>query len=305
MFGWLWRRLFGRKRKLPDITRESTSNPLIWDRNTESILYHRFRMLPQRVGASRGVGHRGRKLPATLMPEQANYLFNKRRRVETDKDMVYRDLASKGYVVGSACRYGGDFVVYDQHPSKCHSSHTVRVIPPDERTPCLDLAGFCRVQGAVLKTAVLASVDPTTKEPQYVSFKYNAQLSTAPTKKLERRISRIVTQAPQLRQTAARPPDERADDDASHDDDIIPLGRAETDFDAHREEDDDHRHDEARQLPSADEGLLPGSAESLFDGQHPEEDEYNVEEAEFDDGDVARRLTFTTVEATTEGHDRV
>lgn len=81
------------------------------------------------------------KLPATITPEQQAFAFgferdqSKRQRIEgyaltrpeTDRDIVYRDLALKGYIVGSACRYGGDFVIYEDHPSKCHSCDTVRV----------------------------------------------------------------------------------------------------------------------------------------------------------------------------------
>ncbi|KAJ8611375.1 hypothetical protein CTAYLR_006485 [Chrysophaeum taylorii] len=204
MLGWVWPRLFG-KRRAEDITREFGEDAqLVFSRKTESILFHRFRMWTQRVGASRNVGHRGRKLPALMMPEQAAYAFGferdpKRRRLldgpgltrkETDRDVVYRDLADRGYVVGSACRYGGDFVIYDSHPSRCHSKATIRVVKPDETVSCTDLAGYCRVQGSVLKRAVFASVDPDTNKPQYVSFAFNPALSTEANKKLERRLSR-------------------------------------------------------------------------------------------------------------------
>mmetsp|Transcript_11929 Transcript_11929/g.37954 ORF Transcript_11929/g.37954 Transcript_11929/m.37954 type:complete len:233 (+) Transcript_11929:299-997(+) len=151
------------------------------------------------------------RLPAALMPEQAGFVFgfestrSKRQRIEgptldrpeTDRDIVFSDLAMKGFIVGSACRYGGDFVVYADHPSKCHSSDTIRVVEADEQLSCADLAGFCRVQGSVLKRAVLAAVHPETREPSYFSFSFNAPLSTEAFKKVERRLSRIITQTPE------------------------------------------------------------------------------------------------------------
>jgi len=115
---------------------------------------------------------------------------------ETLNDVVHADLASKGYVVSSACRYGGDFVIYEAHPSVCHSSDAIRVLEPDEHIEAPDLAGYCRVQGSVLKRAVFATVAPRSRAPQYVGFSFNPALSTDTMKKLERRLSRAIVESP-------------------------------------------------------------------------------------------------------------
>jgi len=209
VFDWLREAVTTKRRREDDISCGFGENPLVWSRKTESILFHRFRQWTQRMGAARTVGHHGRKLPAAMMPEQAAYMFGydhapkRRRRMEgtpltrpeTAKDVVFRDLASHGFVIAEACRYGGNFVIYHAHPSKCHSSDTIRVVDPDEALSCIDLAAYCRVQGSVLKRAVLASVCRDTSQTAYVSFAYNAALSTEAFKKVERRLSRIITHA--------------------------------------------------------------------------------------------------------------
>mmetsp|Transcript_1242 Transcript_1242/g.3558 ORF Transcript_1242/g.3558 Transcript_1242/m.3558 type:complete len:236 (-) Transcript_1242:117-824(-) len=188
------------------------------------------------------------------MPEQAAYVFGfaDRRgrkaerpaadrplaltRARTEKDVVHADLVRKGYVVSHACRYGGDFVIYEAHPSVCHSSHTVRVLRPDECPSAVDVAGFCRVQGSVLKKGVFATVDPKTQQPLYVGLSYDAANSTDNAKKVERRLSRLMVESPKNPAGAAHPPfpdDARLDvDDA-----VAPDDRMDLDFD------DDNRDD--------------------------------------------------------------
>jgi len=189
---------------------------LVWNAKVESMLYHRHRIWAQRVGPAKAGGPRSRKLPAVLMPEQAAYVFGygsgplSVKRERTMRDVVHDDLVNKGYVVSHACRYGGDYVIYEAHPSVCHSSDTIRVIEPDEEPSAIDVAAYCRVQGSVLKRAVFATVLPKTGKPAYVGITYNPALSTDTAKKTERRLSRRIVESP-------RGPNRTEDDD---DDDL-------------------------------------------------------------------------------------
>ena len=135
--------------------------------------------------------------------------------------MIHADLVSKGYIVSHACRYGGDFVIYEAHPSVCHSSDTVRVLEPDECPSALDVAAYCRVQGSVLKRAVFATVIPRTKKPAYVGLTYNPALSTDNAKKVERRLSRLIVESPKqkLKDAAAAQHHDRDNAFAEKDDD--------------------------------------------------------------------------------------
>ena len=145
------------------------------------------------------------------------------------KDVIHEDLVQKGYIVSHACRYGGDFVIYEAHPSVCHSSDTIRVIEPDEAPPAIDVAGFCRVQGSVLKRGVFATVLKSGK-PAYVGIQYNPALSTDPVKKLERRLSRAIVESPRRQAAAAARGDAPdLDDQMDLDDDLGPDEEA---FDA-------------------------------------------------------------------------
>ncbi len=44
---------------------------------------------------------------------------------------MFTDLQSKGYVIGQGERYGGDYCLYKDDPTKSHSSATVRIISDD------------------------------------------------------------------------------------------------------------------------------------------------------------------------------
>lgn len=234
LFDWV-RSLFYHENKETDISFDIGTNPLVWSRKTESILWHRYRTWSQRMGASKTAGRKGRKLPAVLMPEQASFVFKRRRLSE--RDVLYRDLASKNFVVGSACRYGGDFVVYEDHPTKCHSRDTIRLVGRDESISCADLAGFARVQGSVLKRAVFATIDEG--RPIYVAFAFNATLSTGATKKLERRVSKLIS----LASTSLEEDDDEDDEDLVRrgqlDDLELALNARNTSAGHLREDDDD------------------------------------------------------------------
>lgn len=141
-----------------------------------------------------GKGHR--KLPVAYFPEQCAVSEALDRGAEPEglsrRGAVFADLRRKGFVIGNGCRYGGDYVIYTDHPDKVHSSHTVLVVDETKPLDVFDVAGLCRVQGNVLKKAIFAAVDPRTHEPAYVGIAFNSALSFDGMKKLNRKHARAI-----------------------------------------------------------------------------------------------------------------
>jgi len=178
----------------------------VWNTKLENFFYYRHRIWAQRVGASRTISHHQRKLPALITKEQTGLIFGYKgsgtafslNREKSLCDIIHADLVHRGYITSSACRYGGDYVIYEAHPSVCHSSHTIRILENDEQIPSIDVAGYCRVQSSVLKKAVFATTINLTRgrAPIYININYNPTLSNDPSKKLERRLSRAIVESP-------------------------------------------------------------------------------------------------------------
>lgn len=81
---------------------------------------------------------------------------------------IFRECAKRGYFVGPGDVYGGDYNIYrGGDPSNSHSTATVRVVRRRSITG-RDLLSFSRVQNQVAKSAVLAYVDPTTRQTNFL-----------------------------------------------------------------------------------------------------------------------------------------
>ena len=61
--------------------------------------------------------------------------------------------------MGDGCRYGADFVAYEQDPDLCHSFAAVVVRTRQWGLSMPQLAGLTRMQNVVRKAAVFAFVD--------------------------------------------------------------------------------------------------------------------------------------------------
>jgi len=168
---------------------------LCWSGREEKSLMKSFKMWARRVGGEKGGNAKKRGLPAVLFPEQV-MAYDARAAAGDDAGPVSRrgavleDLNARGYVVGSGCRYGGDYVIYARHPDEAHSSHTVRVVGEGEVLETSDIAALCRVQGNVLKKALYAAVEPATRRVSYLELSFDPRLSSDPLKKLERRLAK-------------------------------------------------------------------------------------------------------------------
>lgn len=79
------------------------------------------------------------------------------------KDSVFRDLWEQGYYLTSGLKYGGDFLVYPDSPSRTHSSHIAIVLP--WKQPSSTLASVARVAAKVKKNILLCSA-----EDEHISY---------------------------------------------------------------------------------------------------------------------------------------
>lgn len=73
------------------------------------------------------------------------------------KDRVFSDLWEQGYYITSGLKYGGDFLVYADDPSRSHSTYLAVVTAYQE--PVHSLATLARVANKVKKRVLLCSPD--------------------------------------------------------------------------------------------------------------------------------------------------
>lgn len=78
---------------------------------------------------------------------------------QTLRDLVFRDLWEQGYYLTSAQKYGGDFLVYSDLPSRTHSSYIAIVLPWEQ--PKSSLVSLARVASKVKKSILLCSARGT------------------------------------------------------------------------------------------------------------------------------------------------
>ena len=83
---------------------------------------------------------------------------------EEQRCAVFKDLQDKGFFIGPADVYGGDYNIYQGDPSNSHSMATIRVVY-NGKVSGRDMLGFSRVQNQVAKSAVFAFVTPDAKDP--------------------------------------------------------------------------------------------------------------------------------------------
>ena len=93
---------------------------------------------------------------------------------------VFRDLYDRTYWISDGENYGGDYIVYTDDPSKCHSTFIVTCVlrneinAEDTVVPLRHLIGRCRVAVNVNKRCVLASRKSggSSAEIEYLSLNW-------------------------------------------------------------------------------------------------------------------------------------
>lgn len=88
--------------------------------------------------------------------------------VELMKEVIFGDLWEKGYYITSALKYGGDFLIYSDHPSRVHSSFIAVVLP--WKQPSASLTSLARVAHKVKKNILLCSVQD--QQPAYYTMEW-------------------------------------------------------------------------------------------------------------------------------------
>jgi hypothetical protein len=127
--------------------------------------------------ASTWLGGAAIKAPADAAAAAAAAAAAGSRKKRRDGDVqmaVFRELQQRQYFVGPGDVYGGDYTIYrGGDPSNAHSTATVRVVRQRTIT-ARDLISFSRVQNQVAKSAVLAYLDPKSKEPKFVVVNFQS-----------------------------------------------------------------------------------------------------------------------------------
>ena len=91
-----------------------------------------------------------------------NKLFTKKLlNHEEQRYIVFKDLQDRGWFIGPADVYGGDYNIYQDNPSTSHSMATIRVVY-NGIVSARDLLAYSRVQNQVAKSAVFAFVNSNT-----------------------------------------------------------------------------------------------------------------------------------------------
>ena len=160
-------------RSLDDHERRSLIS-IIKQRVTQFTFEHMFVKIPM---ASKRTNLQlrsitGEELRATLSP------------IDQLRCDVFADLylsSAKKYWISNGQKFGGDFLVYFDDPSQCHSTFIVTCmlrheLLQAERTivPLTHLIARCRVAVNVNKTSVLASrKSPTSSDIEYLSMNWN------------------------------------------------------------------------------------------------------------------------------------
>jgi tRNA-splicing endonuclease subunit Sen34 len=96
---------------------------------------------------------------------------------------VFADLylnKNKKYWISNGQKFGGDYLIYFDDPSRCHSTFIITCILRNEieqnltRIPLTHLIARCRVAVNVNKTCILASrKSPTSSEIEYLTINWN------------------------------------------------------------------------------------------------------------------------------------
>lgn len=79
-----------------------------------------------------------------------------RSEAQLEREHVFCDLWEKGYYITSGLKYGGDFLVYADDPSKTHSTYIAVVLPQTQQIS--HWAALARVANKVRKKVLLCSV---------------------------------------------------------------------------------------------------------------------------------------------------
>lgn len=101
-----------------------------------------------------------------LTIEECWNLFTKMDKKFVPKYVVYHYFRSKGYIVKSGIKFGGDYVLYREGPGVMHSDYIVVVKCKEDQFDFVSVLGHVRMATTTTKEVLIAEVDEPSLYPQ-------------------------------------------------------------------------------------------------------------------------------------------
>ena len=89
------------------------------------------------------------------------------------RDSIFSDLWERGYYLTSALKYGGDFLVYPEHPNHTHSAYIAMVLAWQQ--PLSTLVSLARVAAKAKKKVLLCSEEGS--QPFYYTLEWAGNMT--------------------------------------------------------------------------------------------------------------------------------
>lgn len=87
------------------------------------------------------------------------------------RNLVFKDLWEHGFFLTSGLKYGGDFLVYEEDPSRRHSLYIALIVP--WKQTITSLVALARIATQVKKKVLLcSSTDEGQPEPYYYTLEW-------------------------------------------------------------------------------------------------------------------------------------
>ncbi len=88
---------------------------------------------------------------------------------------LFSDMWERGYYLTSALKYGGDFLLYQEHPSLTHSAYVALVLAWQQPLSTLVLVSLARVAAKAKKKVLLCSEEAS--QPCYYTLEWAGNMS--------------------------------------------------------------------------------------------------------------------------------
>ncbi|CAG4942510.1 unnamed protein product [Parnassius apollo] len=99
-----------------------------------------------------------------LSIEQCWELFTENDKYFIEKYVVYHYFRSKGYIVKSGIKFGGEYLLYKEGPGINHADFIVLIKYSNEKYDCISMLGHVRVASTTVKEVLIAEVIKPNKD---------------------------------------------------------------------------------------------------------------------------------------------
>jgi len=87
-----------------------------------------------------------------------------------DKNLVYRELRDRGFVVTPGIKYGCDFAVYEEGPGRDHAPYVVQIMKEEEMISAAEIVKAGRLASTVRKAFIIAVVND--EKVRFIEFNW-------------------------------------------------------------------------------------------------------------------------------------